>query len=278
MKKSVSLILLFVPIQLSFPQKSVLDQTYLIAQYKHTWLFDTLKNEIRDDLIVLQIGKSRSKCYSYYTFQSDSLRSTPDGQKVWRELFTKAIEKDGIKSTNFPYKRMKTYVYKNYPQGKMTVTDGLSLQDYMYEDELHAQEWQMTDSTKTILDYTCQQAVCDFRGRYWTAWFAPDIPVNDGPWKFGGLPGLIMEVYDQGHQYHFTIVGLQQVDHEPIIFSPTHVGSKKFEQTNRIDFLKAKKRYLMDMNGYIQMETGIDLSNGEPANIMRYDLMELDYK
>ncbi len=278
MKNRLFCVVLFFSFISVSAKEKVLDQAYLRCHYQLIQIKDTLKGKTSDDLLILQIGRNISKCQSFYSFQIDSLMALPDSDKTLWKMINKAMKNGDFMKGNYPHKRMKTYVYKNYPQGKMTVTDGLSLQDYMYEDELHAQEWQMTDSTKTILDYTCQQAVCDFRGRYWTAWFAPDIPVNDGPWKFGGLPGLIMEVYDQGHQYHFTIVGLQQVDHEPIIFSPTHVGSKKFEQTNRIDFLKAKKRYLMDMNGYIQMETGIDLSNGELANIMRYDLMELDYK
>ena len=262
---------------LSIFSQQEIDENLMTFQYKHTWKFDTLENIVRDDLIILQIGNGISKSYSYYTFQSDSLKSTPDGRKVWRELFSKAIKKDGANATNFPYKRMKAYVYKNYPQGKMTVTDGLSLQDYIYEDQLNAQNWQFVDSTKTILDYACQMATCDFRGRQWTAWFAPDISISDGPWKFGGLPGLIMEVYDRGSQYHFTIIGLQKVENEPIVFSETYVGSKRFEKTNRIDFLKAQKNYLMDMNGYIQMETGIDLSGGQPAKIMRHDLIERDY-
>ena len=76
----------------------------------------------------------------------------------------------------------------------------------------------------------------------------------------------------------FTIVGLQKVENEPIYFSETYVGSKRFEKTNRIEFLKAKKAALMNLNGYIEMETGIDLSGGNPSKIMRYDLLELDYK
>ncbi|HTN68436.1 MAG TPA: GLPGLI family protein, partial [Dysgonamonadaceae bacterium] len=131
---------------------------------------------------------------------------------------------------------------------------------------------------KTLLDYSCQMAVCNFRGREWTAWFATYIPVSDGPWKFGGLPGLIMEAYDKGNQYVFTIVGLQKVEDEPIIFRESYLPAKRFEKTNRLDFLKANKASLMDLNGYFEMETGIDLSEGNPPKIMRYDLLELDYK
>lgn len=255
------------------------DIAYLKCQYNHTWQFDTLENIVRDDLLILQIGKNMSKSYSYYTFQYDSLNSSPKGRAEAQRLFIKAFrENGGSIPRNFPHKRIKSYIYKNYPQGKITVTDGLSLQDYIYEDELNAQDWLFIDSTKTILNYSCQMATCDFRGRQWTAWFTPDIPISDGPWKFGGLPGLIMEVYDLRSQYHFTIIGLQKVENEPIIFSETYVGSKKFEKTNRIDFLKAQKKYLMDMSGYIEMETGIDLSGGQRAKIMRYDLIECDYR
>lgn len=277
MKRGILTALSFISVLFAFSQQ-VLDNAHLKCHYQYLWQNDTLAGKIRDDLIVLQVGNNTSKCYSYYTFKSDSLSATPEGRRAWRELLNKAFSKKDPDLSLVPHKRMKAYVYKNYPEGKMTVTDGLSLQDYIYEEKLNAQNWQFIDSTKNILDYPCQMAVCGFRGRRWTAWFAPDVPISDGPWKFGGLPGLIMEVYDRGKQYHFTIIGLQKVDDEPIIFSETYVGSKKVEKTNRIDFLKAKKRYLMDMNAYIEMETGIDLSGGQPGEVMRYDLLELDYK
>ena len=219
----------------------ILKYTDLVCKYNLVWKFDTIKNITRDDLIILQIGKDISKSYSYYTFQSDSLSQTPNGDEVWDMLIKKAIKeaKGGI-PTGVPHKRSRTFVYKNYPIGKMTITDGISLQDYIYDDELNAQNWEILDSTKTVLDNSCQLARCSFRGRQWMAWFAPDIPISDGPWKFGGLPGLIMEVYDIGRQYNFIILGLEKKE-EPILFSKTYEGSKKVERTNRLEFLKAKK-------------------------------------
>ena len=244
--------------------------------YRYVYAFDTLKNELRDDLLILQIGKEISKCYSYYTFQSDSLQRTPDGAKVWSELFRRAIEKDGIYG-DFPHVRMSTYIYKNYPTGQMTITDRISSQGYRYVDSLHAQTWTMGDSTREVLGYTCQQATADFRGRRWTAWFTTDIPVSDGPWKLGGLPGLILKAYDEGQQHVFTAVGLERVKDEPIIFNQQDGRNRRFEPTNRLDFLRMERRFLMDSNSFIQMETGIDLLGDEPNQVMRYDLLERDY-
>ena len=254
----------------------LIDRAYMKCLYRYVYTFDTLKNELRDDLLILQIGKEVSKCYSYYTFQCDSLRRTPDGAKVWSELFRRAIEKDGIYG-DFPHVRMSTYVYKNYPTGQMTITDRISSQGYRYADLLHAQMWTMGDSTREVLGYTCQQATTDFRGRRWTAWFATDIPVSDGPWKLGGLPGLILEAYDEGQQHVFTAVGLERVKDEPIIFNRSFKGNRKFEQTNRLEFLRMERRFLMDSNSFFQMETGIDLLGDEPNRVMRYDLLERDY-
>ena len=257
-------------------REPVLDRAHMKCLYRYVYTFDTLKNELRDDLLILQIGKEVSKCYSYYTFQCDSLRRTPDGAKVWSELFRRAIEKDGIYG-DFPHVRMSTYVYKNYPKGQMTITDRISLQDYCYVDSLHAQTWTMGDSTREVLGYTCQQATADFRGRRWTAWFAMDIPVSDGPWKLGGLPGLILEAYDEWQQHVFTAVGLERVKDELIIFNRPFRGNHRFEQTNRLEFLRMERRFLMDSNSFIQMETGIDLLGDEPNQVMRYDLLERDY-
>ena len=254
----------------------VLDRAHMKCLYRYVYTFDTLKNELRDDLLILQIGKEVSKCYSYYTFQCDSLRRTPDGAKVWSELFRRATEKDGIYG-DFPHVRMSTYVYKNYPTGQMTITDRISSQDYCYVDSLHTQTWTMGDSTREVLGYTCQQAMADFRGRRWTAWFATDIPVSDGPWKLGGLPGLILEAYDEGQQHVFTAVGLERVKDEPIIFNQKDGHNRRFESTNRLDFLRMERRFLMDSNSFIQMETGIDLLGDEPNQVMRYDLLERDY-
>ena len=276
MKTIVSILLLASLAVQATAREPVLDRAHMKCLYRYVYTFDTLKNELRDDLLILQIGKEVSKCYSYYTFQCDSLQRTPDGAKVWSELFRRAIEKDGIYG-DFPHVRMSTYVYKNYPTGQMTITDRISSQGYCYVDSLHTQTWAMGDSTREVLGYTCQQATADFRGRRWTAWFATDIPISDGPWKLGGLPGLILKAYDEGQQHVFTAVGLERVKDEPIIFNQQDGRNRRFEPTNRLDFLRMERRFLMDSNSFIQMETGIDLLGDEPNQVMRYDLLERDY-
>ena len=115
-------------------------------------------------------------------------------------------------------------------------------------------------------------ATSDFRGRRWTAWFATDIPVSDGPWKLGGLPGLILEAYDKGHQYTFTAVGLERVAEEPIVFTPS--GEKNgYRTVDRRAFLKAE---MFDLtHGGALGASGLKSTDYEPVYM---DLIERDYK
>lgn len=76
---------------------------------------------------------------------------------------------------------------------------------YRYTESVPKQKWKVCEEKKKILDYECQRATCSFRGRDYEAWFAEDIPMSYGPWKFNGLPGLILEVSDTKNEYHFTV-------------------------------------------------------------------------
>ncbi len=61
-------------------------------------------------------------------------------------------------------------------------------------DSLYPMIWNLTKDTASILDEKCLAAETFFRGRKYTAYYAPRYNSSDGPWKFGGLPGLILSV------------------------------------------------------------------------------------
>ena len=255
MKSLVALtIFVYMGIECCYAQKRI-DEAYLKCQYDYTYVVDTLSGKTAKDWLVLQIGKNMSKCYSYYSMQVDSIFASPDRDAILRQQINAAI---GSK-TEWPHKRMKAYVYKNYPQGMMTVTDGLLMQDYIYEDTLYAQNWVIQDSSKLILGHECQKAVCQYRGHCWTAWFAMDIPITDGPWKLCGLPGLIMEATSEDNSHAFKLLGMEKVSKEPIVFSKTYVGNNKFEKTTFEKFLKEQYIFLFgDFQSQMQLQ-GIDI-------------------
>ncbi|HBK70462.1 MAG TPA: GLPGLI family protein [Flavobacteriaceae bacterium] len=79
----------------------------------------------------------------------------------------------------------------------------------LVEEDEFEWKWDLHSETKKIGKFICQKATIDFRGRSYTAWFTNEIPVPFGPWKFQGLSGLILEVYDTDKVFHITSSKIQ---------------------------------------------------------------------
>jgi GLPGLI family protein len=81
--------------------------------------------------------------------------------------------------------------------------------DYIFQkkfyvfDSLHPMQWVFGEEEKTLLDYSCKAAYTQFRGRKYMAYYTTALPASIGPWKFGGLPGTILEVVSDDRQYQF---------------------------------------------------------------------------
>ncbi len=92
---------------------------------------------------------------------------------------------------------------------EMTVIDYLAPHKYVMLDEYKGIKWKITDDTITIKNYLCRRAEVKYRGREWTAWFTEEIPTSAGPWKLGGLPGLILKATDSHGIFTFDINGIE---------------------------------------------------------------------
>lgn len=81
--------------------------------------------------------------------------------------------------------------------------------NYLIKEPLEETAWQISTETKQLLSYTCQKASGTVKGRAYTAWFTTDIPASFGPWKLHGLPGLILEAYDNANRIRFTCTRIE---------------------------------------------------------------------
>ena len=79
-----------------------------------------------------------------------------------------------------------------------------------YEEEPAAFSWQLLSDTGTVMGYVCQKARTGFKGRVYEAWYCPVLPVDAGPYKFGGLPGLILKVADTAGDYSWEATGIEE--------------------------------------------------------------------
>ncbi|MFR7466589.1 MAG: GLPGLI family protein [Phocaeicola vulgatus] len=168
-----------------------------------------------------------------FRFYCDSMFNDPTGRRLWGQMMVQAIRSRNYAS--MPTSKITSnYYYKNYRR-KITTLALLGTTECLMEEEYISQDWKLADSTKIIHGYQCRLAECHFRGRNYHAWFAPEIPLNEGPWKFNGLPGLILEVYDTQDHYHFTLIGMQQEGTEPVCY---YNFRPNYEKIDRIKYLK----------------------------------------
>ena len=105
--------------------------------------------------------------------------------------------------------------YYQYPNDKKLVRKEELFGNFLLTDALPVIDWQITGDTASFGGLHCQKATCHFKGRDYTAWFCPDLPLSLGPWKLTGLPGVIVEAYDATGDVRFTFDGVEKVAFAP---------------------------------------------------------------
>ncbi len=98
--------------------------------------------------------------------------------------------------------------FKDIKTKEMLSRENIWTKYFIVKDTLRDMQWKITDEAKKIGNFNCQKALCTFRGRDYEAWFTTEIPISTGPWKFWGLPGLIVEAYDVNREYKFVLTAV----------------------------------------------------------------------
>ena len=110
-----------------------------------------------------------------------------------------------------------------------------------YTEQWPLMRWTLADEQQTILGHQCQKATCQFRGRDFVAWFAADVPIKGGPWKFGGLPGCILKVYDVQKIYVWEAVAIERGTYQIMQYP-----DKLYPKSTRKSVWQRQKKYTED--------------------------------
>lgn len=171
------------------------------ADYAVRIMVDTVQGIVVEQLAALEAGKAVSR---FCTVAYKSLDSMLKSSNSTKSLILSG--KGGYIRSQIKYSpSFYSMYFQNYPrQGKLTCTGRVCNTDFKYEEDLPEMDWVIHGNTDTLLGYAVQKATCCFRGREYEAWFASGLPLSSGPWKFSGLPGLILKVSDSKGHYSFT--------------------------------------------------------------------------
>ncbi len=117
-----------------------------------------------------------------------------DTNFISQMVYTDTLGHIIFRRSNKPYLLIRDFCKENKP--------------VIYKDTVNI-NWKITNQKSIIQGLKCVLATAKFRGRNYKAWFTTSIPLPIGPWKFGGLPGLIVELRDDKQEVLIQIKSIE---------------------------------------------------------------------
>ena len=204
--------------------------------------YDSWQEE-HDDSYILRVGKNANQFFSYFQNRTDSLDFTDAATfQISLNEFLESNDKSPDRTKRLKASTIsRELLYQDLATGKLTLYSNFASAYNTYEEEIPTQEWTINmDSTATILGMECHYATTIFRGREWMVWFTEELPVSLGPWKLGGLPGLILKATADNDFIKFTAVSIRTDGITPVTFY--NWAKSKYYKMTREKFLKYKNR------------------------------------
>lgn len=218
-----------------FAELEVLDTAALECIYRHRTV-DPVLFETRVSYEILQTGARHSKYWDYGRYQIDSVLAGMNRTKI-------TIAEANRIYNRYPH-ATSFYVARHKQKCELQVYGWVLSNGYIYSEPFPDFQWKLSQDTATVCGYLCHRATADFRGRQWTAWYA-DIAVSEGPWKFAGVPGLVLRVVSADKEHEFTAVSIRKSR------SLITREKKAVVRTTREKFSRTEKDYKSDPRQYM---------------------------
>lgn len=233
--------------------------------YEYSFTLDsTSTQDLQKEMLVLDIKPTGSEFYSYLKFKSDSL--------LYIEIEKQKNSDSDLINFKPTYKGKISYkVSKNYPDFKTFLHIGMGADEYKVLDE-RKMNWKILPEKEKIGEFDTQKAETEMFGRKWTAWFTTEIPLQDGPYKFSGLPGLIVKVEDQNktHSYELKVISKNSVVQNLEVPDNLLIGKEI-----PVSYSQYKKIYLEEYNDPTKTIRKLMLEAGENFKMFGPDGVEI---
>ncbi|MCU4163594.1 GLPGLI family protein [Carboxylicivirga caseinilyticus] len=262
------LLLILVRYGVAIAQDDVeIDKVNYIASYLYTFQEDSLSNDrLKSEEMNLYIGSTYSKFEHAYAYQRDSIikvYKNHTNQQEATQIAWSLIQQlpGGGHFTKFKILKENNNDTITFFESNITSKVNLKVIQNIQID------WNLVESNDTIIcNYKCHKATCNFSGRYYKAWYTMELPFNNGPYKFLGLPGLIVKIEDKEGQHIFELTSFNKINY----CMPIYFNKERYKTTDMRAYYRAKKTRAMELVQLINnSQTFGDVNTGEiEAKIM----------
>ena len=251
--------------------KVIIDYAQYLITYDYEYVRDAVfPEDKRNGITMLQVGKRYNRFMDYNEFRFDSLMdATAKNLKPYSEtgpMMMMALKKRKFRENIVIDKQNNTEIIQR--------TAGL-VQRYQYDEPCPMLKWELAEGDTIIAGYNCKKALTSLWGRDYIAWYAPEVDLPYGPYKFNGLPGLVFMVVDTHDNHKFTLSGLEKVTQ----YNPISLWAEKdIIKTSRNKVRKIYKNYCADPVGALTSNGDIIVPDDVKAtvNSKPYNPIELE--
>ena len=169
--------------------------------YEYKFVSDSTKKDVvASEMMFLDITKNSSKYYSREVYVQDSIMRADLEKQMKAGVSNFNIKRNDAKG------KVRYKVTQDYQKNKTYLNVRIGSDSYkVLEDRVL--DWKILPEKEKIGNWEAQKATTEFGGRKWTAWFCEEIPLSDGPYKFKGLPGLIVKISDADNSHVMELKG-----------------------------------------------------------------------
>ena len=185
----------------------------------------TQRENIRTEMMVLNVNKKKSEFYSLDKYVSDSTLDADSKKGIMSMPPNKTLNSDRV--------------IKTMDSKSITFSTILSFTKYFVSQDMNL-KWTLLSEFNKILGYDVQKATTNYGGRKWTAWFTKEIPIQDGPYKFSNLPGLTLKIEDTGKNHVFELKGIKNTSTD---FIYPELNNFRIVKLSYPQFVKVYKKY-----------------------------------
>jgi GLPGLI family protein len=143
---------------------------------------------------------------------------------AYSEFFNVKLSRDTLYSDDFEDIHFKKENNDSIGQQYYLTNDKIIFRDHIYtnnqftpvivHEKIPLYNWKLTTDTISLSGYLCNNATLEFRGRNYIVWYTTEIPTQFGPWKFYGLPGLIINIETDDNSLSFRLSKLELITGE----------------------------------------------------------------
>lgn len=187
------------PVPQTLENSQCIDTSMVEVRYSFKFKSHSSQKQYNEDIRVVQVGRNTIKDYSEIVYHYDSLAT---------ENYKKGLSTSNNPHVTYP---CEIYSYLANKQRLIKYRMILNAGVLCYPSEWEELQWEYSSEEPVkIHDLYCNKAITRFAGREYIAYYTIDIPMSYGPYKFYGLPGLIVRLEESSGMYIWEMCSLNR--------------------------------------------------------------------